>query len=168
MPSLEHRATGAAGALLTEHRPTVEIVADGIHLSPAILKLVVAARGASSAALITDAISAAGLDDGQYEFVKRTITVTGGAVRLQDGTIAGSALTMEWAVRNMVTRVGCSWPDAIRMATLTPAYIAGMNGRKGPLVPVADAVVLAMDSDGAIQRVWPRGRLAYQRAPSEG
>lgn len=167
MTPLEHRAAGAPGALLTDHRPTVEIIADGIHLTPAILKLVVAARGTSSVALITDAISAAGLPDGEYEFVKRKVTVSGGAVRLNDGTIAGSALTMASAVRNMVTLAGCSWPDAVRMATLTPARIAGMDGRKGQLAPGADADILAIDGDGVIQRVWTRGHLAYQRASEE-
>ncbi len=164
MPPMEHRAAGAPAALLTDHRPTVEVIADGIHLSPAILKLVIAARGADSVALITDAMSAAGLSEGDYEFLKRKVTVSGGAVRLEDGTIAGSALTMEQAVRNMVMLAGCSWSDAIRMATLTPARITGVDDRKGQLAPGADADVVAIDSDGVIQRVWTRGNLAYERA----
>ncbi len=163
MPPLEHRAGGAAAALLTDHRSTVEIIADGIHLSPAILQLVIAARGADSVALITDAMSAAGLPEGVYEFLKRKVTVSGGAVRLEDGTIAGSALTMEQAVRNMVMLAGCSWSDAIRMATLTPARIAHVEARKGQLTPGVDADVVAIDSDGAIQRVWARGHVAYVR-----
>lgn len=165
MSPMEHREPGAPGALLSDHRPTVEIIADGIHLHPVMLKLVVAARGADHVALITDAISAAGLPEGEYEFVKRKVTVTGGAVRMEDGTIAGSALTMERAVRNMVTLAGCSWADAIRMATLTPARIAGVDSRKGRLAPGADADVVALDSDGTVLRVWTRGHLAYERLP---
>ncbi len=164
MSPLDHRAAGVPGAMLTDSRPTVEMIADGIHLSPAILKLVVRARGVENVALITDAVSAAGLPDGEYEFIKRKVVVSGGAVRLENGTIAGSALTMERAVRNMVTLAGCSWPDAIRMATLTPARIVGVDDRKGRLVPGADADVLALASDGTVQRVWTRGHDAYQRA----
>lgn len=163
MSPLEHRAAGVPGAMLTDHRPTVEIIADGIHLRPAILKLVVDARGVDDVALITDAVSAAGLPDGVYEFIKRKVIVSDGAVRLENGTIAGSALTMERAVRNMVTLAGCSWPAAIRMATLTPARIAGVDNRKGQLIPGADADVLALDSNGIVRRVWTRGHDAYQR-----
>ncbi|MGE5334349.1 MAG: N-acetylglucosamine-6-phosphate deacetylase [Nitrososphaerota archaeon] len=164
MSPLEHRAAGVPGAMLTDHRATVEMVADGIHLSPALLKLVVAARGVDNVALITDAVGVAGLPDGEYEFIKRKVIVSNGAVRLEDGTIAGSTLTMERAVRNMVTLAGCSWPDAIRMATLTPARIARVDDRKGQIVPGADADVVAIDHHGVVQRVWTRGSDAYQRA----
>lgn len=167
MSALEHRSAGVPGAMLTDHRPTVEVIADGIHLSPAILRLVVNARGVEHVALITDAVSAAGLPDGEYEFIKRKIVVSDGAVRLEDGTIAGSALTMERAVRNMVILAGCGWPDAIRMATLTPARIVGVDDRKGQLIPGADADVLALDDTGTVRRVWTRGYDAYQR-PQEG
>ena len=165
MSPLEHRAPGAPGALLTDRRTTVEIIADGIHLNPAILKLVVDARGVDTTALITDAVSAAGLPDGVYEFIKRKVIVSDGAVRLENGTIAGSALTLDRAVRNMVTLAGCSWQNAIHMATLTPARIAGVDDRKGRLIPGADADALALDSDGIVQQAWTRGQDAYQRAP---
>lgn len=167
MSSLNHRAPGVAGALLTDQRVTVEIIADGIHLSPAILKLAVEARSPVDVALITDAVNAAGLPEGEYEFTRRKIIVSDNAVRLEDGTIAGSALTMERAVRNMVTLAGVSWSQAIRMATLTPARIAGVAGRKGKIVPGADADVLALDDSGTVRRAWTRGRLAYQ-ADQEG
>ena len=149
--------------MLTDQRPTVEIVADGIHLSPTLLRLVVAARGADAVALITDAVGAAGLPDGTYEFIKRKVIVSGGAVRLENGTIAGSALTMDRAVRNMVTLAGCTWPEAVRMATRTTARIAGVDGRKGEIVPGADADVVALDANGLVQSVWTRGQCAYQR-----
>jgi N-acetylglucosamine-6-phosphate deacetylase len=80
---------------------------------------------------------------------------------LPDGTLAGSALTLDRAVRNMVTLTGVDWSDAIRMATLTPARIAGVAHRKGCIQPGADADVLALDDTGVIQRVWTRGHLAY-------
>jgi N-acetylglucosamine-6-phosphate deacetylase len=162
MPPLEQRAPGAAGALLTDHRATVEVIADGIHLHPATLKLVVAARGPHAVALVTDAVVAAGMPAGQYTFVGRDVSVDHGAVRLADGTLAGSILTLDRAVRNMVTLAGVSWPDAVRMATQTPATIAGVAGRKGALVPGADADLVVLDDGGAVQQTWRAGRLVAE------
>jgi N-acetylglucosamine-6-phosphate deacetylase len=161
MPTTEHRAPGAAGALLTDRRATVEVIADGIHLHPATLSLVVAARGPRDVALVTDAVAAAGLPDGTHNFVGRKVVLKDGAVRLPDGTLAGSALTLDRAVRNMVTLAGVDWSDAIRMATLSPARIAGVADRKGCIRPGADADLLALDDKGVIQLVWTRGHLAY-------
>lgn len=168
MSPLDHRAPGVPGAMLTDRRATVEIVADGIHLNPATLKLVVESRGMESVALITDAVGAAGLPDGVYEFVNRKVVVSDGAVRLENGTIAGSALTMSRAVRNMVTLAGCSWPEAIRMATLTPARIVGVERRKGQIAPGADADLVALDGDGTVRQVWTRGQTAYRWGEQEG
>jgi N-acetylglucosamine-6-phosphate deacetylase len=161
MSRLEHRMPGAAGALLTDTRATVEIIADGIHLHPAILKLVAACRGTRDVALITDAVSAAGLPDGDYEFINRTVRVTGGSVRLPDGTLAGSALTLDRAVRNMVTLAGLGWSDAIRMATLTPAQITGVAHRKGKIAPGMDADLVMLDDSGSVRSTWVRGKAVY-------
>jgi N-acetylglucosamine-6-phosphate deacetylase len=161
MPPIDHRAPGTVGALLADRRATVEVIADGIHLHPATLSLVVAARGPRDVALVTDAVTAAGLPDGTHSFGGRTVVLKDGAVRLPDGTLAGSALTLDRAVRNMVTLVGVGWSDAIRMATLTPASIAGVADRKGCIQPGADADLVALNEQGVIQRVWTRGHLAY-------
>jgi N-acetylglucosamine-6-phosphate deacetylase len=168
MPPLDHRAPGAAGALLTDRRATVEVIADGIHLHPLTLRLVLAARGPRDVALVTDAVGAAGLPDGSYTFVGRTVLLRDGAVRLPDGTLAGSTLTMDRAVRNMVGLAGMNWSDAIRMATLTPATIGGVADRKGRIAPGADADLLALDDAGEIQRVWTRGQLAYAAGAAIG
>jgi N-acetylglucosamine-6-phosphate deacetylase len=162
MSGLTQRAPGVACALLTDRRVTVEIIADGIHLHPGILKLAVAARGPESVALITDAVAAAGLAEGEYDFVRRKVLVKNGRVQLPDGTLAGSTLTLDRAVRNMVTLAGCRWSEAIRMATLTPAQIAGVASRKGRVAPGADADLLALDEEGCVRAVWTRGQLAYR------
>jgi N-acetylglucosamine-6-phosphate deacetylase len=161
MSRLEHRLPGAAGALLTDTRATVEMIADGIHLHPAILKLVVGCRGTRDVALITDAVIAAGLPDGEYEFTHRKVRVADGSVRLPDGTLAGSALTLDRAVRNMVALASVSWSDAIRMATLTPARIAGIAQRKGSIAPGMDADLLMLDDHGHVRCTWVRGTMAY-------
>ena len=162
MSRLDHRQPGTAGLLLTDPRVTVEIIADGIHLHPAILKLAVAARGPRDVALITDAVAAAGLPDGEYEFVNRTVHITGGSVRLADGTLAGSALALDRAVRNMVELAAVPWSDAIRMATLTPASIVGISKRKGRVAPGMHADLVVLDEQGNVRQTWLRGRLAYQ------
>lgn len=161
MPPLGHRAPGVAGALLTDRRATVEIIADGIHLHPDLLKLTVAARGARDVALITDAVGAAGLADGEYDFINQRVIVADGAVRLADGTLAGSALTLDRAVRNMVNLAGVTWSEAIQMATETPARIAGFGARKGAIRPGADADLVELDAGGFVQRTWVRGKLAF-------
>jgi N-acetylglucosamine-6-phosphate deacetylase len=168
MSPLEHRAPGIPGALLTDQRATVEVIADGIHVHPATLKLAVAARGSRDVALVTDAVAAAGLPEGEYEFVGRKVTVREGAVRLASGSLAGSILTLDRAVRNMVTMAGSGWSEAIRMATLTPARIAGIASRKGSVVPGVDADLVALDGYGFVQRSWTRGMLAYRGTPDGG
>jgi len=166
MSRLDHRSPGVAGALLTDQRVTVEMIADGIHLHPAILKLIVACRGPRDIALITDAVAAAGLPDGEYEFVGRKVHVTGGSVRLADGTLAGSTLTVDRAVRNMVALAGVTWTDAIRMATLTPAQITGMDGSKGRVAPGMDADLVVLDEQGFVRRTWMRGQQVYESEPA--
>lgn len=161
MPPLEHRAPGAAGALLTDGRATVEIIADGVHVHPAVLRLAVAARGARGVALVTDAMSAAGLPAGEYAFLGRNVVVRDGAVRQADGTLAGSILTMDRGVRNLVALAGIDWPDAIRMATATPASIAGLAEHKGSLAPGMDADLVALDGAGYVRRTWRAGRTVF-------
>ncbi|MBV9169089.1 MAG: N-acetylglucosamine-6-phosphate deacetylase, partial [Chloroflexi bacterium] len=144
MPPPDHRAPGPAGALLSDGRASVEIIAEGVHVHPVLLKLAVGARGARGVALVSDAMHAAGLPDGDYEFVGRPVKVRDGAVRLIDGTLAGSVLTLDRAVRNMVELCGVGWSDAIRMASETPARIVGAS-RKGALRAGADADLVVLD-----------------------
>jgi N-acetylglucosamine-6-phosphate deacetylase len=165
MSALDHRAPGVAGALLTDHRATVEIIADGIHVHPAVTRLVIAARGSRDVALVTDAVAPAGLPEGDYNFVGRKISVCDGAVRMTNGSLAGSILTLEQAVRNIMTFTGLGWSEAISMATHVPARIAGVALRKGSIAPGADADLVALDSQGLVQRTWVRGLLAFDILP---
>jgi N-acetylglucosamine-6-phosphate deacetylase len=163
MSPLRHHAPGVPGALLTDDRATVEIIADGVHLAPSLLRLVLRARAPRDVALVTDAMLAAGLPDGEYEFLHRTVTVSDGTARLASGALAGSTLTLAQAVRNMVTYADVSWETAIAMATTTPARIAGIGARKGRLAPSYDADIVALDAAGQVVRTWTRGALAYAR-----
>ncbi len=164
MSALGHRAPGVPGALLADTRATVEIIADGIHVHPAMLKLAIEARSFRDVALITDAIAPTGLPEGEYEFVGRKITVRDGTVRLAGGALAGSVLTLDRAVRNIVAFTGLGWSEAISMATHVPARIAGVAARKGRIAPGAEADLVALDGQGFVQRTWVRGQLAYRGA----
>jgi N-acetylglucosamine-6-phosphate deacetylase len=161
MPPLEHRAPGAAGALLTDRRATVEVIADGVHVHPAVLRLAVLARGPDAVALVTDALAGAGSGQDTFTFGDRQVSVRDGAARLADGTLAGSVLTMDQAVRNMVNMVGVTWSDAIRMATLSPARIAGVADRKGHFGAGADADLVVLDASGEVKQTWCAGELVY-------
>jgi N-acetylglucosamine-6-phosphate deacetylase len=163
MSPLRHHAPGVPGALLTDDRATVEIIADGVHLAPPLLRLALRARAPQDIALVTDAMLAAGLPDGKYEFLHRTVTVSEGTARLASGALAGSTLSLAQAVRNMVTYTGIAWETAIAMATTTPARIAGIEARKGRLAPGYDADIVALDAHGQVTRTWTRGTLAFAR-----
>jgi N-acetylglucosamine-6-phosphate deacetylase len=161
MPPLAHRAPGCVGALLDDTRATVEVIADGVHLDPTMLRLVVRLRGPEAVALITDALAAAGSALDSSSFVGRQVRVRDGAMRLSDGTLAGSVLTLDAAVRNMVRLAGAAWSDAVRMATQTPASIARVADRKGYLGPGADADLVVLDGDGQVQQTYVRGERVF-------
>ena len=138
-----HRDPGIAGAGLSRSDVTVSIIVDGFHLAEETLRLILAAP--AQVALITDAIAAAGRPDGTYSLGDREVHVSGGSARLSDGTLAGSVLTMDAAVRNLVD-AGADLPAAIEAATAAPARSAGRHdlGRLAVGSP-ADIVVLSDD-----------------------
>lgn len=117
---LNHRAPGVPGAALTDDRLLCEIISDGIHLHPDIVRLVMRVKGACGLVAITDAMEAAGMPDGQYQLGGQDVFVKDGAARLKDGTLAGSTLTMVRALQNLI-RFGAAPEDAVRMTTRTPA-----------------------------------------------
>lgn len=120
MSGLGHREPGLAGALLSSSVPC-GLIADGIHVHPAMLKLAYRAKSASGLTLVTDAMAAMGMPPGRYKLGDREVIVDGVSARLADGTLAGSILTMDQAVRNVMAFTGCSLAAAIAMAAATPA-----------------------------------------------
>lgn len=144
MRGLHHREPGTVGAALTLPDLTVELIADGFHIHPAALKVAVAARGADRVILVSDAMRATGLPDGQYSLGVLPVWVKDGQCRLADGTIASSVLTMNRAVKNMVELVGISLPAAVAMASLNPARRYGLP--KGAIAPGLDADLVLLDT----------------------
>lgn len=121
---LHHREPGVPGAAMTDDRLYTEMICDGIHLHPDVVRLLIRAKGPHKAVVITDAMEAAGMPDGQYALGGQPVFVKGGEARLQDGTLAGSVLTMRQAFTNLLTW-GISPENAVLMCTATPADSVG-------------------------------------------
>jgi N-acetylglucosamine-6-phosphate deacetylase len=157
MTGLEHRKPGAVGAALTSVDATAELIADGIHVHPAVLRIA-ALSMPHRIALITDAIRACGMPDGKYRLYEHEITVSEGSARLSDGTLAGSVLTMRRAVQNMVELAGLPLELVLPLATEVPARILGVGGRKGKLAAGYDADLVVLNSRFEIEATYLRGQ----------
>ncbi|MGI5426713.1 N-acetylglucosamine-6-phosphate deacetylase [Streptomyces sp. CA-179760] len=158
MPPLGHRSPGPITALLEDDRITVELINDGTHLHPAALQLAFHHAGAERVAFITDAMDAAGFGDGRYWLGPLEVEVADGVARLvEDGTIAGSTLTLDHAFKRAVTVDGLSVEDAVRALSATPARLLGMADRIGSLEPGKDADLVLLDADFEVKGVMRRG-----------
>ena len=157
MRSLHHREPGPALAAL-DAGVACEVINDGEHVHPAILRLV-ADRGDRALVLITDAMDAAGIGDGEYELGGQRVTVQDGAARLvRTGSLAGSTLTMDVAVRRAVVDGALSVPAAVAAASLNPARVLGIAGECGSIAPRQAADLLHHDDGLGVLRVMTRGR----------
>jgi N-acetylglucosamine-6-phosphate deacetylase len=168
MRPLHHRDPGLAGAALTTPRVTAELIADGVHLHPAALRLAHAAKGPGRLALITDAMQAAGRPDGEYRLGAQAIAVTDGEARTPDGTLAGSTLTMDRAVALCVQQAGIPLPDALTMASATPAALLGLGELKGRIAPGADADLVVLDDGCRAIGTLIAGHWAHAAEPLSG
>jgi len=158
MTGMHHREPGVVGAALVSTSATAELIADGIHVHPAVLRVATLAMP-GRIALITDAVRAAGMPEGNYKLYDHEFSVTAsGAARLADGTLAGSTLTMHRAVQNMVELAGLPIEMVIPMATEVPARILGIADRKGRIAAGYDADLVVLTSKFEVSRVLVRGR----------
>ncbi|MEU0218858.1 N-acetylglucosamine-6-phosphate deacetylase [Streptomyces sp. NPDC006265] len=158
MPPLGHRSPGPIAALLEDDRITIELINDGTHLHPAALQLAFHHAGADRVAFITDAMDAAGFGDGRYWLGPLEVEVADGVARLvEDGTIAGSTLTLDRAFKRAVTVDGLSVEDAVQALSATPARLLGMADTIGSLEPGKYADLLLLDSAYELKGVMRRG-----------
>ncbi|TXK72239.1 N-acetylglucosamine-6-phosphate deacetylase [Paenibacillus sp. N3.4] len=159
MKPLHHREPGTVGAVLTDARISGEIIADGHHVHPAAIRLLVLAKQPHGVLLITDAMSAAGLGDGHYELGGLAVTVQSGVARLTEGgALAGSTLTMIDALRFMVREVGVSVEDASRFASGNPARLLGLAETHGSIAPGKQADFLLVSPELDLEHIWIRGQ----------
>jgi len=166
MPPLDHRQPGLVGALLADSRVVAGMIADGIHLHPDIVSLVWKAKGAAGTSLVTDAMASLGIDDRRqttddrrqttddrqpstrtFRLGDREVLTDGVSAWLHDGTLAGSVLSLDQAVRNLVAYAGCSPEEAIGTVTSVPAKLLGVESERGSIAPgmIADLVLLSHD-----------------------
>jgi N-acetylglucosamine-6-phosphate deacetylase len=146
MPPLEHREPGLPGALLTDDRPTVGLIADGVHTHPAVITLVWRTLG-HRLNLVTDAMAALGMGPGTHLLGDYEVFVDETCCRLANGTLAGSILSLDEALRNLVRYGGCTLEEALPTVTTTPARAIGIDHERGQIAPgfMADLVLLSPD-----------------------
>ena len=163
MRGLHHREPGAVGAALLTRGLTVGVIADGVHVHPAVLRLIARTAGTGRIALVTDAVAAAGMGRGSFTLGTGAVEVRDGAPRLADGTLAGSILRLDLAVRNFAAYAEVSFREAVQAATLSPARLLGLD-RKGRIAVGADADLVVLDREGRVDLTVVRGSIAYRRS----
>ncbi|ARQ70073.1 N-acetylglucosamine-6-phosphate deacetylase [Streptomyces marincola] len=158
MPPLAHRSPGPIAALLEDERIAVELINDGTHLHPSVLGLAFRTAGPGRVALITDAMGAAGMGDGRYPLGPMEVEVADGVARVVgSGTIAGSTLTLDRALRRAVTVDGLPVADAAVALSATPARLLGIDDRVGSIEAGKDADLVVFDGDFALRGVMRKG-----------
>ncbi|MDR1930503.1 MAG: N-acetylglucosamine-6-phosphate deacetylase [Treponema sp.] len=158
MRSLHHQEPGVTGALLFDDRVFCELIADGIHVHPLVLSLVYRIKGPERIVLISDSVGLNGVQDGRYQAGDYTVTVSNGAMRLEDGRLAGSSLSLDGAVYTMSARAGVPLCEAVRMASLNPARILGLEKKKGSIAVGKDADLVLFDDQITVKEVFLGGR----------
>ena len=161
MPALEHRAPGLAGALLADRQAVIGLIADGIHLHPAVVRLIWRSKGPEQVNLVTDAMAALGNPPGRYQLGKFEVLVDETSARLNDGRLAGSILSLDQAVRNLIGFADCAQAEAIAAVTRVPARALRLADR-GSLRAGMRADLTLLTGDLRVAATIVGGRLAWQ------
>jgi N-acetylglucosamine-6-phosphate deacetylase len=159
MPPLDHRAPGLAGALLSQPRVIVGLIADGVHVHPSVVALAWRALGAERLNLVTDAMAALGMPPGRYALGDYEVVVDGASARLADGRLAGSLLSLDAAVRNLIEFTGCSLGEALSTVTAVPARLLGVSHERGQIAPGCLADLVLLNADLSVAATIVRGQM---------
>jgi N-acetylglucosamine-6-phosphate deacetylase len=162
MPSLHHRQPGVLGAALTLPELRCELIADNIHVHPAIQNILFKARGIEGILLISDSIRCTGLGDGVHNLDGRMVTLKEGAVRLEDGTLAGSVLTLNQALKNFIRSTNRPLAELWPCTSLIPARAIGISHRKGSLEIGKEADLVILDDNFQVVTTISEGELVFQ------
>ena len=161
MPPLGHRDPGLPGALLADDRMTVGFIADGVHTHRSIIALVWRMLGPRRMSLVTDAMAALGMPPGSHRLGDYDVIVDATSCRLADGTLAGSILELDQALRNLLDITGCSLDEALETMTTTPAKLLGLDGERGRIAPGYTADIVLLSSDLRVQTTIASGEVVY-------
>jgi N-acetylglucosamine-6-phosphate deacetylase len=156
MRPFTHRDPGVLAAIMTDVDVTAEIIADGVHVAGPAIQVLLGCKGFDTVLLISDGVAATGMPDGTYRLGTTEAIVENGVARNSQGKLAGSTLTLDRALRNMVA-LGVPMLDALRMATVLPARRLGLAGKKGILAIGADADIVVLTSELRVEGVMIRG-----------
>lgn len=162
MSPFQHREPGLIGALLVSSVPCGLIV-DGIHSHPATVQLAYKSKGTEGIILVTDCMEAMGMPPGRYILGDHAVVVDESSARLEDGTLAGSILKMDEAIRNMMTFSGCTLAEAVQMASANPAKLLGLEG-KGKIAPGFDADLVVLSTDYRVTHTLVNGKVVFERS----
>ena len=161
MPALGHRDPGLPGALLTDERAVVGFIADGVHTHPSVIKLLWQALEGTRLNLVTDAMAALGMPAGIHVLGDYEVTVDATSARLADGTLAGSILSLDQALRNLIDIAGCTLAEALPTVTTTPARAIGLDGERGRIEPGYAADMVLLTSDLHVRATISEGEVVY-------
>lgn len=153
-----HRDAGILGAVLTDNRVSAELICDGIHVEPTAIRLLVRSKGLEQLVLVSDSVSGAGMPDGNYRLGNFTVHVAGGVCRTVEGSLAGSTITLDAALRNLSAYTGYSYKQCLPCITANPARILGLEKQKGIIAPRADADLAILDQEFYVTQTYVRGR----------
>ena len=162
MSPFGHRSPGAIGATLDDDRLTAGLIVDGVHCHPATVRVALRAKGIERICLVSDMMSATGMPPGRYSLGGREVVVDDTSARLADGTLAGSILTLDQAVRNVVAWTGTPVADVLRMASEVPARLLGLP-RRGRIAAGFDADLTLFDDRLTVTGTMVGGQTVYRR-----
>ena len=162
MTPLHHREPGTVGAVLSSPEIRAELIADNLHVHPAVMRILYAAKGPHGVILITDAMRGTGMPDGEYPIDERIVLVKDGAARLPDGTLAGSTLSMERALRNLIAATGQPLEVVWPCSSLNAARALHLADRKGSIEVGKDADLVLLDAALEVRMTVAEGRIVYE------
>lgn len=163
MRGIHHREPGVAGSALLFKELMVELIADGIHVRPEVMKLVINAKGTEGMILITDAMRAKCLKNGVYDLGGQDVSVSEGKALLADGTLAGSILKMNDSIKNILEAADISLSEAVQMASVNPAKQLKVYDTKGSISPGKDADITILSNEYQVEMTFCRGEIAYKK-----
>jgi len=158
-----HRAAGVVGAALFNKKAFVEMIVDGHHVDPYVVKLTYQVKGSDQILLITDSMRAKSLEDGEYELGGQTVFVKDGQARLESGALAGSTLKMNEAVKNMLTFTDCTLADIVKMTSVNQAKQLGIFDRKGSISAGKDADLVMLNKNYEVVKTICKGQIAFDK-----
>lgn len=165
MSTIGSREPGLSGAMLTDGRPVVGLIADGVHTHPAMVDLAWKSLGSGRLNLVTDAMAALGMPPGKQLLGDFEVVVDEVSARLHDGTLAGSILSLDQALRNVLAFTGCSLSEGLTMITRTPATALGMADTRGSLTVGSRADLVLLDADLRVVATLVEGTVVYTNEP---